>query len=597
MPASSKERRDGRAREMLDKVGLGQYAESLPSRISGGQQQRVAIARALVNEPRLILADEPTGNLDSHTSEEIMRLFGELNAEGITIVLVTHEPDIAAHAGGRCAFSTGRSSATRHLTARGPHPAMLKAMLGEAWLAMGANRLRTALTMLGMVIGVGAVVIMMAIGQGAQYAVQQTISTMGSATCIIVLSGSFTGRRAQRFGRRADAERCRCRGDRRTRRRRNVAPTHQGTRQLVYGSQQLERQVVGTTPSYLDARAWTSSWRRLRRLRRALGDARVALIGKTGATNLFGDEDPVGKTMRIQQNPFTGHRRARQQGPEPRRPRPGRHRDHSADHRPAQGLRHALPGLGADDHGPGRVGRACRASRRASTALLRQRHRLREGMDNDFFMRNLSAAAESEAETTRTMSILLGAIASISLLVGGIGIMNIMLVSVTERTREIGIRMAIGARQKDILSQFLLEAVMISFAGCLIGLCSASAIALADQRLHRHGDRHLRRRGAGRFAVAAASASSSASIRRARRRGSTRSKRCATNNSDEVLLTDVEIGVYLFQRVLEIFVANTSALRTWGGRCWCFRGELRVVTARNDVVDDKNSNQHGTDIE
>jgi putative ABC transport system permease protein len=115
----------------------------------------------------------------------------------------------------------------------------------------------------------------------------------------------------------------------------------------------------------------------------------------------------------------------------------------------------------------------------STSALLRQRHRLREGMPDDFFMRNLSAAAESEAETTRTMSILLGAIASISLLVGGIGIMNIMLVSVTERTREIGIRMAIGARQKDILSQFLLEAVMISFAGCLIGLILGLAIALA----------------------------------------------------------------------------------------------------------------------
>ena len=115
----------------------------------------------------------------------------------------------------------------------------------------------------------------------------------------------------------------------------------------------------------------------------------------------------------------------------------------------------------------------------STTALLRQRHRLRDGMPDDFFMRNLSAAAESEAETTRTMSILLGAIASISLLVGGIGIMNIMLVSVTERTREIGIRMAIGARQKDILTQFLLEAVMISFAGCLLGLVLGLGVALA----------------------------------------------------------------------------------------------------------------------
>ena len=355
---------------------------------------------------------------------------------------------------------------------------MLKAMLGEAWLAMGANRLRTALTMLGMVIGVGAVVIMMAIGQGAQYAVQQTISTMGS-NLYIVLSGSFTagGVRSGSAGAPslnvADAD-AMSELDGVT----NVSPTHQGTRQLVYGSQNWSTQVIGTTPSYLEARAWSIV------NGAAFGDSdvrsstRIALIGKTVAENLFAGDDPVGKTMRIQQNPFIviGVLGSKGQNLD------GRDQDDTViiPLSTAQRKVFGTPFLGSVRMimVQAESAEAMPKVEAGITALLRQRHRLREGMPDDFFMRNLSAAAESEAETTRTMSILLGAIASISLLVGGIGIMNIMLVSVTERTREIGIRMAIGARQKDILTQFLLEAVMISFAGCLLGLLLGLGIAL-----------------------------------------------------------------------------------------------------------------------
>jgi putative ABC transport system permease protein len=332
--------------------------------------------------------------------------------------------------------------------------------------------------MLGMVIGVGAVVIMMAIGQGAQYAVQQTISTMGS-NLYIVLSGSFTagGVRSGSAGAPslnvADAE-AMSELDGVT----NVAPTHQGTRQLVYGSQNWSTQVVGTTPSYLEARAWSIV------NGAAFGDSdvrsstRVALIGKTVAENLFADDDPVGKTMRIQQNPFTviGVLGSKGQNLD------GRDQDDTViiPLSTAQRKVFGTPFLGSVRMimVQAESAEAMPKVEAGITALLRQRHRLREGMPDDFFMRNLSAAAESEAETTRTMSILLGAIASISLLVGGIGIMNIMLVSVTERTREIGIRMAIGARQKDILTQFLLEAVMISFAGCLLGLLLGLGVAL-----------------------------------------------------------------------------------------------------------------------
>ncbi|MFZ1901662.1 MAG: ABC transporter permease [Azonexus sp.] len=355
---------------------------------------------------------------------------------------------------------------------------MLKAMLGEAWMAMGANRLRTALTMLGMVIGVGAVVIMMAIGQGAQYAVQQTIGTMG-ANLYIVLSGSFTtaGVRSGAAGGPtltvADAEAI---GE--LDGVANVAPTHQGTRQLVYGSQNWSATVVGTTPSYLEARSWNIVNGAAFSDSDVRSSTRVALIGKTVAENLFGIDDPVGKTMRIQQNPFIviGVLGAKGQNLD------GRDQDDTViiPLTTAQRKVFGTPFLGSVRMimVQAESAEAMPKVEADMTALLRQRHRLREGQPDDFFMRNLSAAAETQAETTRTMSILLGAIASISLLVGGIGIMNIMLVSVTERTREIGIRMAIGARERDILMQFLLEAVMISLAGCLLGLLLGIGSAL-----------------------------------------------------------------------------------------------------------------------
>ena len=355
---------------------------------------------------------------------------------------------------------------------------MLKAMLREAWQAMGANRLRTILTMLGMVIGVGSVVLMMAIGQGAQYAVAQTISTMGSNLYILISGSTSTGGLRSGGGGGptltvADAEAiAELDGVA------NVAPVHQGTQQLVYGPNNWSSTVVGTTPPYLEARAWTIV------SGHPFGDSdvrsatRVALIGQTAADNLFANDDPLGKTLRIRQSPFViiGVLGKKGQNLD------GRDQDDTLIIPLSTAQRKVF---GTPFAGSVRLimvqatsAEAMASVERSMTALLRQRHRIREGQDNDFYLRNLAAAADSAAETTRVMSVLLGAIASVSLLVGGIGIMNIMLVSVTERTREIGIRMAIGARQKDILTQFLLEALMISVAGCLIGLVLGIAGAL-----------------------------------------------------------------------------------------------------------------------
>jgi len=355
---------------------------------------------------------------------------------------------------------------------------MFFAMLGESWRAMGANRLRTFLTMLGMVIGVGAVVLMMSIGQGAQYAIQQSIKAMGS-NLFILLAGSHSTGGARSGGgggytlKAADAAAiAELPGVQ------AVAPIHPGSAQLIYGSNNWNASVIGTTPGYLRARSWPVVSGASFTNSDVRSGTRVALIGQTAAQNLFGDEDPVGKTIRIRRSPFVvlGVLGLKGQGMD------GRDQDDTILIPLTTAQRQVF---GSQFPGSVRMVMVQASSldimqsvEEEMIALLRQRHRLREGMNNDFYLRNLTAVAESAAESTRVMSMLLGAIASISLLVGGIGIMNIMLVSVTERTREIGIRLAIGAREKDIMLQFLLEAIIISVVGCCIGVLLGIGAAL-----------------------------------------------------------------------------------------------------------------------
>lgn len=347
---------------------------------------------------------------------------------------------------------------------------MMIAMLGEAWRAMGANRLRTFLTMLGMVIGVGAVVLMMAVGQGAQYAIQQSISAMGS-NLFILLSGSSSAGGVRSGGGSTytlnvgDAEAiAELPGVQ------SVAPIHPGSAQIIYGANNWNTAIIGSTPGYLEARAWQIRSGAAFTNSDVRSATRVALIGQTAAQNLFADEDPLGKTIRIRNSPFVilGTLASKGQGMD------GRDQDDtiiiplSTAQRQVFGSQ--FPGSVRMVMVQAKSEELMPSVEKSMTELLRQRHRIRDGMDNDFSLRNLTAVADSAAESTRVMSLLLGAIASVSLLVGGIGIMNIMLVSVTERTREIGIRMAIGAREKDILMQFLLEAIIISVIGCFIGL-------------------------------------------------------------------------------------------------------------------------------
>ncbi len=347
---------------------------------------------------------------------------------------------------------------------------MIWAMLGESWRAMGANRLRTLLTMLGMVIGVGAVVLMMSIGQGAQYSIQQSISAMGSNLFILVSGSTSSGGVRSGSGGNytltvADSEAiAELPGVQ------AVAPIHPGSAQVIYGPNNWNTSIIGSTPDYLVARSWSISSGSGFTYSDVRSATRVALIGQTAAQNLFGDDDPVGKTIRIRQSPFVvlGVLSLKGQGMD------GRDQDDTIIIPLTTAQRKVF---GSQFQGAVRMVMVQATTQeimpvveKSMTELLRQRHRIREGMDNDFFLRNLTAVADSAAESTRVMSLLLGAIASISLLVGGIGIMNIMLVSVTERTREIGIRLAIGAREQDIMLQFLLEAIIISIVGCCIGV-------------------------------------------------------------------------------------------------------------------------------
>jgi len=360
---------------------------------------------------------------------------------------------------------------------------MILSMLAEAWSAMGANRLRTFLTMLGMVIGVAAVVAMLAVGQGAQMMVNQTIASMGSNLFIVLSGGTTAGGLRMGSGSVPTLTLLDADAIAELPGVASVAPVQPGNSEVIYGASTWSTQVYGTSPSYLDVREWPLSSGEPFTDYDLRSANRVALLGGTVANYLFGDEVPVGKTIRIRNSPYLVIGVLARKG----QSLDGRDQDDTILV-PVTTAQRKLFG----SQFPGTVrymmvqaGSADLMDRveRDITELLRARHRLNVDAENDFTLRNLTAAANAAAATTRVMSLMLGAIASVSLLVGGIGIMNIMLVSVTERTREIGIRMAIGARRRDILLQFLLEAIIISVIGCCVGVALGVGGAFFAERV------------------------------------------------------------------------------------------------------------------
>ena len=478
--------RHARGRKLLERLGLGDRLRHRPGQLSGGQQQRVSIARALMNGGDVILADEPTGALDQASGREVMKILEELHADGHTIILVTHDAHVADHAQRIIELSDGRIVADRRKPdASAParlqrHVAPTAAKLfgdvlgriGEATRmalrAMINHRLRTLLTMLGIIIGIASVVSVVALGEGSRQRILSDISAMGTNTIDIMPGRGFGDRRAAavRTLRAGDAEALAQLGyvD-------SVTPSVSTGVGLRYRNVDVSANTVGVGEQFFRVRGYTFDQGQAFDNQAVRQSAQEAVIDENTRKSLFPNGEPaLGEVILLGTVPLrivgvTGKK--------------------TGAFANEDGLNISIPYTTAMNRITGQDSLrslTVRVSDKVPSAvaeqgiskLLTQRHGAQ-----DFFVFNSDSVRQTIEQTTRTITLLISSIALISLLVGGIGVMNIMLVSVTERTQEIGVRMAVGARQSDILRQFLIEAVLV----CLIGGALGVSLAMAGGAL------------------------------------------------------------------------------------------------------------------
>ncbi|MFT4012614.1 MAG: MacB family efflux pump subunit [Paracoccus sp. (in: a-proteobacteria)] len=470
--------RRAKAAALLGRLGMGARLEHRPGQLSGGQQQRVSIARALMNDARVILADEPTGALDRASGAEVLAILDELNREGRTVILVTHDPKVAARARRVIELADGRivsDSGAPPPRAAAHTPPGREARGISRWaealrmaaLAIRAHKLRSFLTMLGIIIGIASVVSVVALGNGSRQQVLRNISGLGTNTLQIFPGESFGDMRSGRVTTLVLQD-----GVQLARQPyvASVSPTVSSSATLRHGATAATAQISGVGEQYFDVAGITLT------AGRAFDADAVARLGQDVVIDentraaLFADRDPLGQVFMAGQVPLRviGVAKARQRGPGgstsltvyvPYTTVQARYLGSTS----VSGLTLRV----ADDAD-------MTLAQRLATEFLTQRHG-----GKDFFIVNDDEIRQTIISTTQTMTLLIAAVAVISLLVGGIGVMNIMLVSVTERIGEIGVRLAVGARRSDIRAQFLIEAVLVCAIGGAAGVLCALGFGLA----------------------------------------------------------------------------------------------------------------------
>lgn len=470
-----------RATELLQKLGLGDRLLNKPSQLSGGQQQRVSIARALMNGGEIILADEPTGALDSKSGETVMAILQQLHQEGHTIILVTHDKQVADFANriieikdgeiiGDQQKSTQISSELVTQTVNKSRFGRYRDQLIESFKmsikAIVAHKLRSLLTMLGIIIGITSVISVVALGNGSQQQILSNINSLGTNTMDIYNGTGFGDRRAERMQNLTvqDAKALSQQGY-----IESITPNSAVSGILTYGNQSFTAQVKGVGEQFFDVKGITLEQGYFFSEQEVKQSEQVAVIDSKAQTQIFGKISPLGKTLMINKKPLKIIGVAKANGF-------GVSTSSLNIWIPYTTAMHKISGNSKIDSITVKIKDEIntQVAEKDLTQFLTARHGKK-----DFFVMNSDTIKQTVESTTNTMRLLISSIALISLVVGGIGVMNIMLVSVTERTKEIGVRMAIGARQANILQQFLIEAILICLIGGVTGILLALGIGVA----------------------------------------------------------------------------------------------------------------------